>query len=140
MIPVTRYIATQSEFNDLQEAGKPAEAIDKFWLSITNNQARAKVLIRDYYTRVKQANKLFYTHKPGWKTDRGMFYIVMGPPQLVYRSDDLETWIYGESTKYNALKVNFFKVENPFTENDFSLDRSPTLKDDWFFAIDVWRR
>lgn len=140
MILATRYLATNREYKTLISSDNSKKAIDKFWLDITGNPERARILIREYYTRVEQANKLFYTHKPGWKTDRGMIYIIMGPPQVVYRSNNVETWIYGESEQYNALKLDFTKVNNPFTNNDYSLNRSPIYKDEWFFAIDVWRR
>jgi GWxTD domain-containing protein len=140
MILATRYLATSREYKALISSENNKKAIDKFWLDITGNPERARILIREYYTRVEQVNRLFYTHKPGWKTDRGMIYIIMGPPQVVYRSNNVETWIYGESEQYNALKLDFTKVNNPFTNNDYSLNRSPIYKDEWFFAIDVWRR
>lgn len=140
MIPATQYIATSREYKTLNNTKSAKQAIDNFWLNISGNPDRARVLIRNYYTRVEKANRLFYTHKPGWKTERGMVYIVMGPPTIVYRTDKSESWIYGESAKYNALKLDFTKVKNPFSENDYSLNRSPIYKDEWFFAIDIWRR
>ncbi|MFC2169345.1 GWxTD domain-containing protein [Acidobacteriota bacterium] len=33
-----------------------------------------------YYTRLAYANKAFYAGKPGWKTERGRIYILLGPP------------------------------------------------------------
>mgnify|MGYP006277941927 CR=1 FL=1 len=140
MLPPLRYIATSREYKKLKESKNIKEAIDDFWLNISGNPDRARVMIRNYYTRVEKANRLFYTHKAGWKTERGMVYIVMGAPTIVYRSNNAESWIYGESAKYNALKLDFTKVKNPFTENDYSLNRSPIYKDEWFFAIDIWRR
>ncbi|MFW6224320.1 MAG: GWxTD domain-containing protein [Bacteroidota bacterium] len=140
MIAPTQYIATSFEFRKIKQNESPKKAIDQFWLKITDNPERAKILIRKYYTRVEHANRMFYTHRPGWKTDRGMIYIVLGPPQLVYRSNNNETWIYGESAQYNALKLNFTRVDNPFSNNDFALERSPLYKEEWYFAIDMWRR
>lgn len=140
LIPPLKYIAQEREYEALKQSSEPKNAVDKFWLNISGNPARAKQLIRNYYSRVEQANSLFYTHKPGWQTERGMVYIVIGPPRLVYRSNNGETWIYGESAQYNALTLNFTKVNNPFSEQDYSLDRSPSLKDEWFFHIDIWRR
>ncbi|MFO8055645.1 MAG: GWxTD domain-containing protein [Bacteroidales bacterium] len=140
MIPPVRYIATRNEYSNLLESEHPRTDIEDFWLKLTNNPERSRILIRNYYNRVEQANKLFFTHKPGWKTDRGMVYIVLGPPQMVYKSNDKETWIYGESARYNAIKMDFIKADNPFTENDYILERSPLYKDEWFFSINYQRR
>lgn len=140
MIGPLRYIATENEYKKLIDTKNPKKAIDEFWINRTGNQERARILIRDYYSRVERANKLFYTHRPGWKTDRGMVYIILGTPKIVYSSNKRETWIYGESALYNALRFDFAKTENPFTNEDFKLERSPKYKDQWFYAIDIWRR
>ena len=31
------------------------------------------------------------------------------------------------------------KMENPFTENDYKLQRSPMYKSSWYRAVDSWR-
>ena len=140
MVGPARYIATKKEYNKLKNADTIKTAVDKFWINKSGNSERARIQIRNYYSRVEKANKLFYTQKPGWKTDRGMIYIILGAPKVVYRSNKIETWIYGESARYNALKLKFKKTENPFTSEDYKLKRSPKYKDQWFYAIDIWRR
>ena len=42
---------------------------------------KAKSLIAIYYNRIQNANLHFTTFKEGWKTDRGMIYVVFG---LIY--------------------------------------------------------
>ena len=37
-----------------------------------------------YYRRVRFANEEFTQYKDGWKTDRGMIYILFGPPNQVF--------------------------------------------------------
>ncbi len=140
MVPPLQYISTRSEYRRLHSAQNPREAVDQFWLDLADNHERARVLIRNYYSRVEMANKLFYTHTPGWKTDRGMAYIVLGTPQVIYRSDHTETWVYGESTRYNAIKLDFQKTDNPYSDNDYRLERTPAHKDEWLHAIDFQRR
>lgn len=140
MIGPLRYIATENEYKKLINTQNSKKAIDEFWINRSGNPERARILIRDYYSRVERANKLFYTQRPGWKTDRGMVYIVLGTPKIVYRSNKKETWIYGESAQYNALRFDFTKSESPFTNEKYKLERSPRYKDQWFYAIDIWRR
>ena len=115
--------------------------IDKFWIKNAGNPDRARVIIRKYYNRVQDANAMFTSYHEGWKTDRGMIYIVYGPPNVVYRSSHHETWIYGEVGNMLSVNFKFLKVKNPFTDNDYSLtDKSPIYKDGWYNAIDTWRR
>ncbi|MFC2169128.1 GWxTD domain-containing protein [Acidobacteriota bacterium] len=35
---------------------------------------------QDFYARLAYANKAFHAGKPGWKTERGRIYILLGPP------------------------------------------------------------
>jgi len=56
----------------------------------------------EHYRRIEYANKYFgrESPKPGWKTDRGRFYIILGPPNDIQRLDaksevyDSEIWFY----------------------------------------------
>lgn len=134
-----RYLTTKKEFNDLLENKSPKTAIDQFWLSIGTNQDRAKVLIRNYYGRVQDANTFFTSYIEGWKTDRGLVYIVLGIPKFVFKTSNSESWIYGEATNRFSLNFTFEKVRNPFTENDFSLSRSVIYENPWYKAVELWR-
>jgi hypothetical protein len=89
---------------------------------------------------VVDVNFLFSSYQEGWKTDRGLIYIIYGPPSEVYRRDDEEEWIYGERGNPMSIRFYFMKVENPFTNNDFSLQRSPIYKTSWYVAVENWRR
>ncbi len=136
-----RYLTTEFEFAELEAYKDHKYAIDSFWLDRASyNPERAKKMIKRFYSRVQDCNHMFTSYQEGWKTDRGLIYIVYGPPSEVYRKIDEEEWIYGE--RGNPLSIRFFfdKVENPFTENDFSLQRSPVYKTSWYIAIENWRR
>jgi hypothetical protein len=76
----------------------------------------------------------------GWQTDRGMIYIIFGSPGTIYRSDESESWIYGTPNSTLALNFFFVKVKNPFTENDFTLTRSPSYESNWYRAVEIWRQ
>lgn len=134
-----RYICSKTEFNDMMLMKNSKEAVDDFWLDIAGNPDRAKELIRKYYSRVETANTYFTSYHEGWKTDRGMIYIIFGAPGIVYRNPDGETWIYGEDRNILSMTLNFSRVDNPFSDNDFELDRSLEYKDTWYSAIEAWR-
>ena len=44
-------------------------------------------LMDEYYRRVSYANENFEGWKEGWETDRGMIYILFGPPDQVERTN-----------------------------------------------------
>lgn len=134
-----RYILSKQEYDDLTTATNPKEALDKVWLNMAGNASKARELIRVYYSRVKQANEKFTSYTEGWKTDRGMLYIVCGAPQTQYKNLDSETWIYGEENNFRALNFSFSRVNNPFTINDYELSRNALYKDYWYLAVDTWR-
>ena len=140
MIQALRYITSKKEFESIIYSKTPRENFENFWLSLGGNKERAKQLIRAYYTRVEYANKLFGSYKEGWKTDRGMIYIVYGQPNVVYKSSEGESWIYGEEDNLLSINFVFYKVNNPLTDNDIRLRRSPTYKTSWYRMVDIWRQ
>lgn len=135
-----RYITTQKEFDALEQADDLKLAVDNYWLRIAGNPLRARAMIQKYYGRVVDANNFFSSYLEGWKTDRGLIYIVYGPPGVVYRGEDIEEWIYGEKGNANSMRFRFVKVQNPFTENDYSLIKSPSYKEKWYNIVNSWRR
>lgn len=84
-----RYLLSKDEddaFRSLETDAGRSEFIRTFWASrdpiasTPENEYRAL-----FYARVAEANRTFTdSTKPGWKTDRGKIYILIGPP------DDLE--------------------------------------------------
>jgi GWxTD domain-containing protein len=140
MLPPLRYITSKQEFEDLNKAQNKKVAIEKFWLNSTSNPDRAREVIKKYYNRVEDANKYFSSYIEGWKTDRGMIYLIFGRPNIRYVYENYETWIYGEEKSVNALSYTFVKVKNPFTTNDYTLERSPFYKQSWFMSVEAWRQ
>lgn len=140
MIPPTRYICSKKEFRTMLANPNAKDAIDNFWLSIGDYEKRASMLIKKYYSRVIEANRLFTAHTEGWKSDRGMIYIVFGVPNIVYRDKSSEIWIYGEDKNFFSITLTFKLVENKFSSNDYFLIRTPIYKDNWYRAVDLWRQ
>lgn len=140
MVPPLRFITSKQEYDELKTSSNKKAAIEKFWMNSTGNQDRAKEIIRKYYNRVQDANLYFTSYLEGWKTDRGMIYLIYGSPNLTYKTANSETWIYGEENNINSLSYTFSKTNNPFTNNDFTLDRSVVYKQSWYTAVDIWRQ
>ena len=135
-----RYLTSKSEYDEINIAKNKKDAIDNFWIQTSGNADRAKQMIKLYYNRVKEANQFFSSYLEGWKTDRGIIYIIYGPPNIVYRDKYFEKWVYGEDRNMLSISFVFYKVENPFSDNDYNLKRSPLYKDGWYIAVDNWRR
>ena len=140
MIPPLRFITTKAEYDELTSSTNQKAAIEKFWVNCVGNQDKAREVIRKFYTRMHEANIFYTSYIEGWKTDRGMIYLIYGAPNSVYRTANTETWTYGEENNINSLQYSFTKVANPFTDNDYSLERSSVYKQSWYSSVDIWRQ
>jgi GWxTD domain-containing protein len=145
------YLASADELNTLKNAERPKLALDDFWIKCGGNVEKARELIRIYYTRVLYANFYFTSFTEGWRTERGMIYIMYGPPDKVYKSNDGETWGYRKpeiksswGTRYTVqeeyLYFVFRKKESRFTDNDYYLSRSESMVTYWDLAVNNWRK
>ncbi|NQY09206.1 MAG: GWxTD domain-containing protein [Flavobacteriales bacterium] len=140
LVEPLRYITNKDEFIELIESKNKKSSIDKFWISLGKDPTRSKSLIKTYYKRIEKANEMFAAHVEGWRTDRGLIYAVMGPPNSIYRVNNSETWIYGEDQSPQALNFTFIVNKNPFTDNDYYLIRSEAYKNVWMMAVESWRQ
>jgi GWxTD domain-containing protein len=80
-----RYIITAEEDREFIALASEADRrtfIDRFW---ARRDSQPRTLINEYrrqfWERVATANRLFAdSAKPGWKTDMGRYFILLGPP------------------------------------------------------------
>lgn len=135
-----RYITSKNEYEKLSAYKNTKLGVDSFWIATAGNPERAKELIRKYYNRVQNSNMFFTSHMEGWKTDRGLIYLIYGAPGMVYRTGNAENWVYGEDNSVASLTFTFYKIENPFSANDYRLERNPIYKDYWYKIVDAWRQ
>jgi GWxTD domain-containing protein len=140
LIDATRYLTTSKEHLNLVQSTKKKVDLDRFWLEKGGTQEQARNLIRIYYQRVQFANHFFSSYMEGWRTDRGMIYIIFGPPQSIYHNDFGENWNYGTVNTIPDLNFTFRKVGNPFTNNDYELVRQHIYENAWYLAVDQWRQ
>lgn len=134
-----RYISTESEFREMQTK-TPRAAVDDFWIKITGHPERALQQIKNYYRRVEEANRFFTISAEGWRSDRGMIYIVYGPPSVVYRNSSAEEWTYGEAGNPSSVRYWFNIVPQRGKLPDYELIRSETYRNSWHLAVSNWRR
>ena len=131
------YICTKQEFDKVKAAKGDKKAFDRVVLSVTGNTERARNLMRNYFKRVEWANYYFTSYKEGWKTDRGMIYILFGLPEEVYKFSDREVWNF----KSPSLKVTFTFVKSStlFDPDNYVLIREKKFQETWYEKVDLWR-
>ncbi len=134
-----RFITTKAEHDEIIKNASPKQLIDRFWLECGGNKDHARELIRIYYKRVEEANYYFSTYTEGWRTDRGMIHLLFGNPNQIIRSSDSEVWNYGEAPQAALLSFTFKKMDSPFTNNLYVLQREPGYKPYWERMVQVWR-
>ena len=151
MIEPLAYLASQDEMTELKSAQKPKAALDEFWIKCAGNVDKARELLRIYYTRVLYSNHYFTSYMEGWRSERGMIYIIYGPPDKVYKTTEGESWGYKKpviKSKWSGrftvtdsyLFFIFKKRQSVFSDNDFYLSRSETLVTFWDKAVASWRK
>jgi GWxTD domain-containing protein len=134
------YISTNKEVKEIEAAVDNKDALDLFFLKITDgNQSLSKEIIRTYYRRITASNELFTSYKEGWKTDKGMVYTVLGPPSKVQRFRDREVWLYSQSGNFSEIIFTFYRTNNQFTDNYYELVRYPDYKQYWYPYVEAWR-
>jgi GWxTD domain-containing protein len=139
MIDPLTYIATRSELEEIQALNNKKFAVDQFWLSKSENMARARELIRIYYNRVYFANYYFTSFKEGWKTDRGKVFIVKGPPHAISRTADEEQWTYFKSGDNQRGVFVFTRHDHPMSDKHFLLNKTKSYNTNWTREVRKWR-
>lgn len=134
------YMSTNAETNDLYSSKEPKRTLDNYWLNIMQgNQVTAKRTIKAFYQRVEKANRLYTTYKDGWKTDKGMVFIIMGDPLKITRTKDKEVWTYIRASQYSELNFTFTKRSNQFVDDHYELQRYAEYQSIWFPTVEQWR-
>ena len=151
MIEPLAYLASSDELDKMRSAERTKTALDDFWIKCGGNVEKARELLRIYYTRVLYSNYYFTSYKEGWRSERGMIYIIYGPPDKVYKTSEGESWGYrkpvvksswgtGYKVSDEFLYFNFKKKDNVFSDNDYYLSRNETLVTYWDKAVLSWRK
>ncbi len=121
------YIITDQErdvFLSLPTVEDRARFVEAFWERRDPDPASPKNELKDeHYERLDYANKIFSRDapRPGWRTDMGRFWIILGKPHEIQRFDGLnevvatQIWFYngdpklGQPPRFNLV---FFKQQD----------------------------
>ncbi len=134
------YLATLSEYRDLRRAENTKVAVDDFWLNRGSSMARSKELIRIYYNRVRYSNIFFTADKEGWKTDRGMVFILFGPPDRMRTTGTEERWYYVSRRRGKVIEFLFERSPSVYTTDDFIWKKNQEALSYWNEAVSSWRK
>jgi GWxTD domain-containing protein len=140
LAPPVMYVSQNQEIAELTNTKQTKKALDRYWLSLSNGNAdAARHNIQMYYDRVEEANRLFTSYKEGWKTDKGMIYVVMGAPDRVTRGKDREVWVYSQRANFSEVNFTFNRRQNQFVEDHYELQRYVEYQPIWYPMVEAWR-
>ncbi len=99
-----RYVAYQSDVDYINEGNTEAERqmrFEAFWKKLDPSPGTDRnEAFEEYYSRIDYANRAFKSFQEGWLTDKGMVYIIFGPPYSSDRQNNYndgriyERWVY----------------------------------------------
>jgi GWxTD domain-containing protein len=155
------YIITNAEksaFLALKTDADREAFIQQFWqIRNPDSNSPTNEFHDEYYRRLAYANDHFGSpgRQDGWRTDRGMVYITLGPPQQLtpYRSSQyltpLEIWFYQSPSPNHALPPYFYvvfyqrslnedyKLYSPFLDKPEKLVQSTNAANDEAMALKI---
>lgn len=132
------YLSTNNEYKELRGPEETRSKFEEFInSSISANERVAKDFIKYYYRRVRKSARLFTEDKAGWKTDRGMVFLVFGDPIQVFRNEKTELWVY-PSNEGGRIRFIFDIIqEDGITKH--KLIRGQRYREGWMQAVTQWR-
>lgn len=132
------FLSTNDEYQALQEAKDSRDGFETFVQNvISSNQRVAQDFIKYYYRRIRKVGRLFTSDRAGWKTDRGMVYLVFGDPIQVFRNEKTELWVYATG---DGGRLRFvFDIIEENGEIRHQLIRGKRYREDWMTAVTQWR-
>lgn len=134
-----RYLCSKEEYEKIQKSTDgPENAMEKFWIQSAGGKEKARALIKTYYQRVWDANHHFTSYAEGWKTDRGMIYLIFGHPEKIDIENNLEIWSYTLET--GQLQFAFESKKHPLWGEIFILKRNEQYRPHWEFQVSQWRQ
>lgn len=126
-----RYVADGDEMDFIEKGSNIEEKqmrFDDFWkkLDPTPNTERNEAF-EEYFSRIEFANKSYKSYTEGWRTDKGMVFIVYGRPMNIEKSNPYgdnrmyERWTYATNRQFVFVDNNGFgdyRLYSPMTVTD----------------------
>lgn len=131
---VVLYIITPEEkevFKNLPNEVERGKFIENFWRIRDPNPATAENEFKaEYYKRIAMANKfLTSSATPGWRTDRGRIYILLGPPNEIHQDFSPSGSFAASSNVTNTAREVWTYMGLPGKKLPYTLD---------FTFVDRW--
>ncbi len=129
------YLANDRQIKEMMKGNEleKTENFKNFWAELDPTPGTVEnELMEEYYRRVAFSMEAFTVVQAGWKTDRGMIYILFGPPDEIQRGPfELDRKPYQVWEYYHIGKQFVFRDETGF--GDFRLDHNYLDQGDWRF-------
>jgi GWxTD domain-containing protein len=143
------YIITNNEragFLRLADDDERDLFIEQFWQRRNPIPSSAEnVYQEEYYRRIAYSNEHFSTDVPGWRTDRGRIYIMLGPPDEI-RDDSgsgphaAERWQLWRFRYLSGLGENVeLKFVNVGVPGDFRLEAGAAVRTALTHMPETWQ-
>ncbi len=105
--------AERASYLGLKDDKQRYEFIEQFWKQRDPSPGTVTNQFRDeHYRRITYSNELFASKEPGWKTDRGRIYIVLGPPDQIEAHPSAQ----GNQTPFQIWRYRADSALNPGPE------------------------
>jgi GWxTD domain-containing protein len=105
-----RYVAYQTDIDFINEgatSGEKQKRFEAFWKKIDPSPGTDRnEAFEEYYSRISYANSSFKSFQEGWLTDKGMVYIIFGPPYTSEKQNNYndgriyERWSYMNNREF----------------------------------------
>jgi GWxTD domain-containing protein len=139
------YLMNKDDYEKMMSIEDPdelKEAVDRFWLENIGSLNRAQRVIARYYERVEEANRQFTSFKEGWKTDRGMVYILFGPPVRIEQWLNGQQWLGSYETRDSRYNFIFHRSRirsDYFPFDNYMLRRHQGYHTYQYQQVQLWR-
>lgn len=129
------YLASERQIKEILEGSEvdKTEKFKAFWEAVDPSPGTLEnELMEEYYRRIAFSIEAFTVVQAGWKSDRGMIYILFGPPDEIQRGPfELDRKPYQVWDYYTLGKQFVFRDETGF--GDYRLDQNYLDQNDWRF-------
>lgn len=135
-----RYLMTNTEHRRAKSLDDPAQQLEFirfFWnrrdpdRTTPLNEARAV-----FWQRVAEANRQFsMPGAPGWRTDRGKIFILLGPPNDIEKREDFDTESMTRSGR-GLLRWHYTGLERAATRAQTIIAFARDADEDWHLVTD----
>jgi len=129
------YLAGERRVRQLLKGttAEKTQNFNNFWKSLDPSpNTQANELMEEYYRRVAFSIEAFTVGVEGWRSDRGMIYILYGPPDEIQRGPfNIDQKPYQIWEYYRLGKQFVFRDRSGFGE--YTLDYNYINENDWQF-------